>query len=304
MSESATGPDALRKILLATDLSARGDRALERAVALATERDAQLLIVHVFEELDEATSSYRARGAPSWQRPPDAVAVAKLRVRQALRADLGDAIDRATLRIEEGDPAEVIERIAVSEGADLVITGIAREGPFASRPVILGKTVEQLLRRLPVPVLVVMNRARAEYRHVIVATDFSATSGHALQVALRLFPSQPIHLLHASEAPYSTLVADQDRHAEAFVEAHARDLADFLNSVFMPEEDRRRIVPSIEPGAPQRIVREYVNARGADLVVLGTRGRGPMLEALLGSSAKSILASMPCDALVVGGPRR
>jgi nucleotide-binding universal stress UspA family protein len=34
--------------------------------------------------------------------------------------------------------------------------------------------------------------------------------------------------------------------------------------------------------------------------VLGTRGRGAVLQALLGSVAKRILAILPCDALVIG----
>ncbi len=198
----------------------------------------------------------------------------------------------------------MIERIATSERVDLVVTGIAREGLFAGRPVILGKTVEQLLRRLSVPILVVRNRARSAYQHIVVATDFSEASAWALQVALRFFPVQPVHLLHASEAPYSTLVDDTSRHADSYQEVRAAELSTFIASTFIPEVDRKRLVPLIEPGAPQQLVREYVQMRGADLVVLGTRGRGPVLEAFLGSTAKSILSTLPCDALVVRGPRR
>lgn len=302
MTDSFSRQSAPRKVLLATDLSARGDRALERAVAIAAAREAHLIIVHAFEEIDEATLSY-GRPAPSWRRPPDAVAMAKLRIRQSVRADLGDAVENATVLIEDGEPAEVIERVATSEGVDLVVTGIAREGLFASRPVILGRTVEQLLRRLPAPILIVRNRARAAYQHVVVATDFSDPSAQALQVALRFFPFQTLHLLHASEAPYSGLASDPHRHSESFREVHAGELETFLASIFLPEDARRRIEAFIEPGLPKHVISEYVRQRGADLVVLGTHGRGAMLEAFLGSTAKSILSSLPCDALVVRGPR-
>jgi nucleotide-binding universal stress UspA family protein len=304
MTEPAPDPAAPRKILLATDLSARGDRALERALGIARRHDAQLIIVHAFEELDEATLHYGQHAAPSWRRPPDAVASMKRRVRQGLRAQLGDAVDSASVLVEEGNPADVVERVASAELVDLVVTGIAREGPFAARPVILGKTVEQLLRRLPVPILVVRNRVADTYRHVLVTTDFSDPSARALQVALRFFPQQPLYLLHASEAPYSTLAPDAARHAERFQEARADDLSTFLASIYLSADDRRRLVPLIEPGPPQQLIREYVQMQGADLVVLGTRGRGAVLEALLGSTAKSILATLPCDALVVRGPRR
>lgn len=304
MSEPASGLGAPRKVLLATDLSARGDRALERAVAVASGQNAQLLIVHAFEEVEETTLTYRVPSAPSWRRPPDALAIMKQRIRQSLRADLAGMADHSSLYIEAGDPAEVIERIATSESVDLIITGIAREGLFATRPVILGRTVEQLLRRMPVPVLIVRNRAYAAYQHIVVATDFSAPSAHALQMALRFFPAQPLYLLHASEAPYPTFAPDPDRHAEGYREIRSTEIQEFLASIYLPPEDRSRVVPLIEPGPVREIVREYVQVRGADLVVLGTRGRGAVLEALLGSSAKSILATLPCDALVVQGPRQ
>lgn len=292
----------LRRVLLATDLSARGDRALERAVAVAQRHDAQLLILHVFEELDESTRTYATRALPSWRRPPDAAARMKQRVLQGLRADLGDAAAQATVLIEEGDPAEVIERVAIAEQVELVITGIAREGPLSSRPVVLGRTVEQLLRRLPAPILIVKDRARDAYQHVVVATDFSEASAHALQMALRVLPGQTLYLLHASELPYPTLVSDLNRHEQSYREIREGELQRFLSWVFVPEADRQRLVPVIESGKPRQIIREYVQLHGADLVVLGTRGRGAVMEALLGSTAKDILSALPCDALVVRGP--
>lgn len=304
MNAPSPGPGALRRILLATDLSARGDRALERAVSVAQRHDAPLILVHAFEELDDASLTYGRRGMPSWHRPPDAEALVKQRIRQGLRADLGEAIEKTVIRIEEGDPAEVIERVATSEQVDLVVTGIAREGLFASRPVVLGRTVEQLLRRLPVPLLIVRNRARDDYRHIVVATDFSAPSAHALQMAARFFPRQPLHLLHAADVPYATLVDDSGLHAERYREVRTRELEEFLDSVFLPEEVRRQLVPMIEPGPAPQIIRDYVQMRGADLVVLGTQGRGAVMEAFLGSTAKNILATLPCDALITRGPPR
>jgi nucleotide-binding universal stress UspA family protein len=304
MNETADHPGAPRKVLLATDLSARGDRALERAVLIAQRHNVRLIILHVHEEAGESPLSLGTSSVPSWQRPPDAATIVKHRIMHGLRADLGDAVENAVIFIEEGNPADVIERVASSEQVDLVITGIARESPLSSRPVVLGKTVEQLLRRLPVPVLIVRNRARDAYRHIVVATDFSRPSAHALQMAVRFFPAQPLYLLHASEAPYSTLVDDPKLLAERYHEVSVRDLQDFLDSVFLPGNDRQRLIPKIEPGPPAQIIRDYVQVHGGNLVVLGTQGRRAVMEAILGSTAKSILATLPCDALVVRGPRK
>jgi nucleotide-binding universal stress UspA family protein len=302
LNEPAQNSGASRKILLATDLSARGDRALERAVSISLRHDVQLTILHVIEQFDESSLTYGVHGLPSWRRPPDAAEMMKRKIKQGLRSDLGDAIDKDVILIEEGNPAEVIERTAASGRFDLVITGIAREGPFSDRPMVLGKTVEQLLRRLPVPILIVKNRPRDPYQHIVVATDFSKPSAHALQMALRFFPVQPLYLLHASEAPYSTLADDSKLHAERYRAARAEELREFLATTFLPEDDRSRIIPMIEPGHPQQIIREYVQMHGGDLVVLGTHGRGAVMEAFLGSTTKSILSTLPCDALVVRGP--
>ena len=296
--------DTLRKVLLATDLSARCDRALDRAVAIATNTNAHLVILHVIEEFQESNLTYGADPPPSWRSPPDAVAIAKIRIREGIEADVGDTLERATVMVQEGEPAEVIERVATSEGIELIVTGIAREGLFASRPVILGRTVEKLLRRMSVPILIVRNRARANYRHILVATDCSEASAHALKVALCFFPLQTLHLLHAFQVPYSSGVPDPQRYADGFRQTHAMDVARFLEAMVLPADARRRVVTLVEPGLPAQLVHDYVRERGADLVVLGTHGRGAVLEALLGSTAKSILLSLPCDALVVRAPLR
>ena len=300
MTAASSNNAAPRNVLLATDLSARCDRALDRAVAIAADANAQLTILHVYEELG-SRRTYGRHPAPSWQAPPDAVAIAKRRIRQGLRADVGDAVERATVLIEDGEPSEVIERVAASERADLIVTGVASERPFASQPVILGRTVEKLLRRVQIPTLIVRNRPRASYEHILVATDLSEPSARALQVALRFFPNQALHLLHAFEIPYAGLIDDPHRQAPTFQVVHAEELAAFIDKMVLPEEARRRLVKLVEPGRPAQLVHEYVRDHSADLVVLGTHGRGAMLEAVLGSTAKNILLSLHCDALLVPG---
>jgi nucleotide-binding universal stress UspA family protein len=290
-------------VLLATDLSARGDRALERAVAIAADRKAHLTVLHAFQEFNEENLRYDVDLVPSWRAPPDALEMAKYRIRQGLQTDVGDILEHATILIEEGEPADVIERASASQDIDLIVTGIAREGPFASRPVILGRTVERLLRRVSVPILIVRNRPRAPYRHILVTTDFSEASAFALQVAINFFSHHTLHVLHAFAIPRAGALSDLHRHVEDFRQTHALELEEFLASVVLPDEARRRLVRLVELGGAPHLVREYVRDRGADLVVLGTHGRGAMLEAFLGSTAKSILSSLPCDALVVRAPR-
>jgi nucleotide-binding universal stress UspA family protein len=140
-----------------------------------------------------------------------------------------------------------------------------------------------------------------------VGTDFSDSSGYALQVALRLFPAEQLRLLYAHEALYVTQVIDpasyQDAHQhEAYRQALEGQLETFLASLSLPGEARRRIHTLIEFGPPEALFRDYVFHHEADLVVLGTHGRHAALEALIGSTAKRIVSMLPCDALIVRQP--
>jgi nucleotide-binding universal stress UspA family protein len=300
----ALNHEVIRKVLLATDLSARGDRALERAIALAGATRAHLVILHVFEEVEDTNLTYGSHLVPSWRAPPDAIEIVKERIRRGLHADFGDAVERATVLVLEGEPADVIEQVVARDSIDLVVTGIAREGLFARRPVILGRTVEKLLRRVGIPILIVRNRPRGPYEHILVTTDFSDASANALQVAVSFFPNQTLNLMHAFEVPHAGKSTDLPLQIESFKYTRDTDLAGFVTAAVLPEDARRRIVRLVEYGQPARLVRDYVRNRGADLVVLGTRGRGTVMEVLLGSTAKSILETLPCDALVVRGPFR
>src|SRR5690606_38677907 len=78
--------DAPRAILLATDLDGRCDRALDRAVALARQWQAKLVVVTVVEP-EPAPPPSRA-GDPV----PDQASRAALRAAARLRRDVGPAI--------------------------------------------------------------------------------------------------------------------------------------------------------------------------------------------------------------------
>ncbi|HEU4627997.1 MAG TPA: universal stress protein [Steroidobacteraceae bacterium] len=292
----------LRTVLLATDLSARCDRALERAVALVGERRARLVILHVFAEFEESNFTYGRHVPPEWRAPADAVQIATEHVRQGLYADATEIVEQATVLVAAGEPADAIERVAVVQNVDLVVTGIAREGPFASTPVVVGRTVARLLRRLAIPILIVRSRPRGPYDHVAVMSDFSEASAHALRAALRLFPDQTVPVLHAFEAPHSGTLDDLPRRVDDLKQTHEAELAGFVTATIPSADDAGRLTRSAEYGQPRQLVREWVRDRRADLVVLGTGSHGAMREAPIGSTAKSILQSLPCDALLVRAP--
>lgn len=282
-----------KSILLATDLSPRCDRALDRAVALAELWQAKLIILHV---LEEAVSWGAETILPSWKRPPNPFAIAQRR----LIDDIGAAADAATIVLEEGDPAEAIQRTAEARGCDLIVTGVARDEPFGRFA--LGTTVDRLLRNFDLPVLVVKNRARRPYRNILVATDFSEASRHALEAALRYFPGQALTIFHAYDPPMSGFAADPASYRRDYRKVAEQDYDAFLKAAPSGEAIRKRARALIEFGAPDQLLRDCVRDTNIDLVVLGTTGRSALFEALIGSVSKQIMAELPCDALVMREP--
>ena len=285
--------EAPRKILLATDLSARSDRAMDRAAVLMRQFDAELLVVHVLETTEELRSARRERFSPSFRPNADLITTA----RRQLHDDLRDMGTRVTIRIEEGDPSEILLQAAKAQGCDLVVTGVARNETFGR--LTLGKTVDRLLRDLELPLLIVTDKVRAPYQNIIVAADFSDLSRQALEFAATLFPEQRLTVFHAHAAHAAYAANDLDRHLEQFRQAAHADYLAFVQSSALPDELRARLGVAIEWGDPASLLRELVRKIDADLVVMGTYGRGPLLHALVGSVAKRIVERLPCDALVI-----
>lgn len=284
-------PGKPRRILIATDLSARCDRALDRAVALATAWQSELVAVHALETGEDLLHAFPERNLPSWRRGPEATRVAT----EHLRRDIGVPV--ATV-VEEAEPARLILDAAASNGCGLIVVAVARDellGRFA-----LGATVDRLLREAAVPVLVVRQRARRPYGRIVVAADASDASREAVRATAALFPDTGFTVFHAYEAPLSGVLGDPGDYREAFGEVASAALDTMLKGAGLPPG--RPVDVVVERGNPADLIAHYVRAREADLVVMGTQGRGVFLELLLGSTAKSILADIECDALVV--PRR
>lgn len=286
-----------KKILLATDLSARCDRAMDRASSLAAAWKAELVIVHALERTGDSYVAELEQRLPSWRRSPDPARIVEAQIRR----DMVQAAPKVTAIAERGEPAEVILEVAAAHGCDLIVVGLARDetlGRFG-----LGSTVDRLLRRSQVPLLVVKQRARAPYGSIVVATDFSEASLGALQTARAFFPDRKMTVLHAYDLPLASRSGNLELYKESYHDVAARDCKAFLASAGIPEGRARDFDLVVEYGHPARLIHEYVCDHGVDLVILGTHGRSALLDVFLGSTAKEIMSYLQCDALVVRGPR-
>ena len=276
-----------RKIMLATDLSGRGDRALDRATGLANEWGAELLVVHALGEAELQD----ARGAlPSWRRPPDFAA----RVEQQIRGDIRGPCPDLRFHIEEGAPLRVILEAARREGPDLLVVAMGRAGPMEG----LSRTVDELFRQSPCTMLVVKKRPNGPYGHLLVGVDYTPEARSGLEAATRLFPSAAVVVMHAYEMPYRNLYLDPSL-AERFGGVEQETMAAWLSGAEISGDVRARVTSLIEHGSPEAMLGAYVTERGTDLTVIGAYERSRLFHMMVRGKGPRIVQSVSSDVLVV-----
>lgn len=268
-----------KSILLATDLSARCDRPLDRALMIAKQWNTKLILLHILDPVrakDPATNIREIETQIADELPQHKVEVEIL--------------------VKTGDVAATIIETAKSKKCDLIVTGVARYNSIGD--VLLGGPVDQLIRKASVPVLVVKRRPKNAYKNILIATDFSNCSLQALNAAAELFPDPKLHLVHAYHEPYSAWLSS-DQVAQDVKSEEQTSLTRFLAQPSLSEAVLDRLNGSIEKGDLGAVLYRKIAATKSDLVVLGTHGRGALSRATLGSNAQHVLGWVGQDVLMV-----
>lgn len=285
-------------ILLATDLGARCDRALSRAVMLARHWNARLVAVTVAPSERSSELSRELLPPPAWARPGTPADDAE----RELRRDLDDCGVEFEVHVESGEVGPALLRAAERHRCGIIVTGIAKGGLLS--PSLPGSTIRWLSRHAPQPLLVVRGRPRQLYRHIAFASDFSTPAGHAHTLAAAWFGDTATAgaLVHGADVPMLGLVDAGTRREELIAgmisEARKQALAALAGSG-LPALLCGNVVPVVEHMDPARLVQEYVRSRDADLVSVGSHGRSALSDVLLGSVARRILETVRCDLLLV-----
>lgn len=265
-----------KNILIATDLTARGDRPFERAKLLTQSWQAKRTILFVDagkNPVEEAT------------------------VRASLNRNYGNDAEECKLIVETGNVPNIIAETASRLDSDLIIVGAARHNNISD--FFLGTAVDHLLRHARTPVLVVKERPRAQYQNIMVATDFSDFSRRALQAAMTLFPDAKIELVHAFHVAFEAWLKSEGVADEMRTDAE-QEMETFMDSLALSDADRSRIAFRLVEGNLHQSIYNLLESENFDLLVLGTHGRGGFASATIGSRASEMLGWSPVDVLMVG----
>jgi len=275
-------------VLVGVDGSSSALAAVGWAAREAHRRDAVLRLVEVVEWHADAPAGPAAVTATTAARSARAEVAA---------ADLARAVELAVdrlpaTRIEQcvrgGTPAEVLAREA--EGADVLVIGGPRGGWEGS---LIGVG---LAARVSCPLVIVDRAGDPDPRaQVVVGVDGSVDADGAVAVAFREARERgaPVEIVHAwSDAPldgvpdldFAAFAADVQRAVDARVAA--------VRARYPDVPVRRTVVRD----RPAHALAEA--SRGAQLVVIGARGRSAALA--LGEVGRRVVLSAQCPVMIVG----
>ena len=188
-----------------------------------------------------------------------------------------------------GSPADVL--CDTSASADMVVLGYRGRGGLAG--LLLGSVSSQVAGHADGAVVVVRGHWRPVPGHVprpvVVGADGSGASQPALAFAFAEAALRDVSLLAVCATADTANIRGGARLLEAdFEQALAKCEADY------PAVDVRR---QLVQGAPRGAL--LTAAAGAQLLVVGARGRGGLRGMMLGSVSVAVLHHSPCPVAVV-----
>lgn len=290
----------IRQMLFATDFSACADRAMGYALSLAGTWKADLCVVTVLELYPGMDPDYTVN-----KMYLDHLRAESHRQLAAVQMRAKAAGQPVTTRIEVGIPSQVLQTVAQTTGADLLVVGT--HGRTGLDHVLVGSTAERVVRISPCPVLAVKAdkegagaAAPAAIKRIVVPIDLSHCSLDALEYAVQFAKplGAAITILHAME-PVAYGLDFSLSHAKEWKEQ--RDYLEKRLSVLSACLTAHGIQADhvLRPGLPADSIVSYVAQQGFDLMIMGTHGRRGISHVLLGSIAGAMLRHAPCPVLTV-----
>ena len=293
----------IEHILFPTDFSDGSERALDAALVLAGEFDAELHMLHAvvlhaddpndpahhFPDADEIRSrlehtAERRMASGIAARPPSGVRVSRHQRR-------GMAV------------APVVLEVAEEVDADLIV--MSTHGRRGLENVLLGSVTEEVLRLAECPVLTIRAGAGAAgfpaAGPILVPVDFSDHSRQALALARELaqrFDTR-IQVLHVFERPIHPEIylggMPLDSPDFRTVEASLREaLETFVSETPGPDVDIGRFVLE---GRAVPVILEFAEEHGAGVIVIASHGLSGLAHVLLGSVSEKIVRRAECPVL-------
>lgn len=281
----------LEILLIGTSLTKMSDPVVRAGLDVARASGARIFLVHAFQP------QWAYAGGPY---------LSETFIQETLEAErmtaeknLWDQIERLGIRPEElagkaiayGPPHRVVIETADEVDADLVVVG-STESPEMAK--LFGSTADRVIRKAMRPVLMVREDLAVPPRRVLMPVDLSPLSGLAFRKGLAVLGQMAPDPAIEVEA---LLVMEGSPRGMAGEAGALTDLETFVvrNAAGSGHSVSSRLVQ----GTVEEEIRKRTADWRADLVILGTHGRGGFERFLLGSVAADVVRRGPASVLVI-----
>lgn len=273
----------MKHILVATDLTDRSERAIERALQLQREMKASVTLLHVVERGLPTELTIRHRS--------DAEALLGARI-AAIPQPVRSKCSHSVL---VGDAFSTIAREALAHSVDLIVMG--EPGKYRYADLFIGTTTDRVVRASSLPVLVVKRPSQGPYDRVLVPFDLSEGATRALETVLTIARKGKVRIVHAWRPP---LAIDQEAAREAIKKENEqiRALIERVakEAVTRTAAERTALTIDMIEDNPYVVLRN--ESTWPDLMAMGSHARGRVANGMIGNLARHMLAEAPCDVLV------
>ncbi len=304
LNTQAIAAKAPTSIVVGTDFTPCSAVAIEQAMRIAKWSNAAVHVVHVIDttvviQIEEALTDLQrdireSLGADAKRAWGDFAKGIKGAGDLSLEVSINNRIAGILSKIKE-------------DKADMVIMGaFGTQTPDVG----IGTVATACVRKSPTDVLLVRDTQRGPFKTILVAFDFSPTSVRALSRAAWMAKNDgaTLHVMHVFKAPWNELhyrtptPLVQPHEQQQYRDSLGRRLREHALAVTQSIPGITLETACIDDEGHRSGIVEYAKKIGADLLVLGTRGRSNLRDMLLGSTAEKALEASTCSVLAVKPP--
>jgi nucleotide-binding universal stress UspA family protein len=290
---------------VAVDFSTGSHAALLQAVRMAQKSGAKLHILHVLD-----SAAVAAHAASRDEAYESFVKVSSEGASVAMQKWLEPVPlpPAADVTIVVGTPLHEILEHTKTLNADLLVAGITGSG---NAPAGAGSVAGRLARKAACKVLLVRANHAHEFKKIVACVDFSDTAREVVEQA-RLVAQQdgaavdflniwqepwtvmPYALPFAETGAAAAVITPEQR--EQYIASLRRELHEFVADASAGIAAAEVLLEAENFG---RGIAAHSSESGADLIVVGAKGKTNLKYVLMGSTAERLLTLLPCSLLVV-----
>jgi nucleotide-binding universal stress UspA family protein len=297
-------PDITR-IVCPVDFSESSRHAIDHAAVLARWYDAPILALHVHSAVRAPEPAFELVGAGGAAfEEPDLTLLREAAADFVAAAGPFDV--RVRVAIQFGSPAPEIVAEAGSAPGTVIVMGT--RGATGLDHLLLGSVAEKVLRTAACPMMTVPPRAKATsrlpFKRVLCPIDFSPASLRALSLAMSFAREgdADLTLLHVLEglSPGEGAPSSRAFYSPEYAGFRGRDSLENLRAM-IPTDAADWCFPDAQlgRGKPAEQILKFATEHATDVIVMGVDGRGPLDQAVFGSTTNQVIRLATCPVMTL-----